>query len=492
MRVWENMRSGMKSKIILAAMVSTVICLGATRASALILTGEGNTPVTDAGWPEGTLALANLKTRAGWWEGPPFGGGEWHFLYRGNTDAFNDALAKFAAIRAPALELVIHDGPPEENPFLKDSKTVNWTFTVWVPANWHRLYNNPKTVFGADSPNFRNPVAPPRMDVYVGDGGIDWSKVSPPKNVHITDQRAFVAKANPTAAALVRVEVFDIADGKPIRGTKVIVASMNKGPEGITSKPALRANGGNDYVTVAEGLSDESGRVMVTAIPAGPHRILIEAPGYAARVLGQEQFGEHTYKTYSTELAKVASVRSTATDSDGKPLAGIKVRADHPLAIDGRGYPVAGQTTVETDASGAFVIEGLPTGYCQLWAYGEGYHFGDVTTIYDTPATNVTLVLQRAGAVEVVVKDSQGNALSRFENNELMVFVEPKGGSKIGSWGGGFTVKNDGTVDMKDVPPGEYRISSRPNPANSNKEYAKEQIVTVKPGATTNVKIIYE
>jgi len=87
MRVWENMRSGMKSKIILAAMVSAVICLGATRASALILTGEGNTPVTDAGWPAGTLVLANLKTRAGWWEGPPFGGGEWHFLYRGNTEA---------------------------------------------------------------------------------------------------------------------------------------------------------------------------------------------------------------------------------------------------------------------------------------------------------------------------------------------------------------------------------------------------------------------
>ena len=43
---------------------------------ALIMTGKGE-PVTDAGWPAGALAVANLKSRLGWWEGPPFGGGEW-------------------------------------------------------------------------------------------------------------------------------------------------------------------------------------------------------------------------------------------------------------------------------------------------------------------------------------------------------------------------------------------------------------------------------
>jgi hypothetical protein len=47
--------------------------------------------------------VANLKSRVGWWEGPPFGGGEWHFLYRGDQAAFEATLAAFAAIRAPVL-----------------------------------------------------------------------------------------------------------------------------------------------------------------------------------------------------------------------------------------------------------------------------------------------------------------------------------------------------------------------------------------------------
>ena len=144
-----------------------LVLLASLSASALIMTGSGNQPVHDYGWPEGALAVANLESRVGWWEGPPFGGGEWHFLYQGNTEAFQEALAAFAAIRAPALDLVLHDGPQEDG-ILK--KKVDWTFTVWVPANWHRLFNNPKSVFEADQPNFRQPVAPPRLEVYVGSG----------------------------------------------------------------------------------------------------------------------------------------------------------------------------------------------------------------------------------------------------------------------------------------------------------------------------------
>src|SRR6478609_8914904 len=76
---------------------------------ALIMVGDGNAPVRDAGWPEGSLAVANLKPRVSWWEGPPFGGGEYHFDYRGGNDEFTEALTNFARILAPRLELFIHD-----------------------------------------------------------------------------------------------------------------------------------------------------------------------------------------------------------------------------------------------------------------------------------------------------------------------------------------------------------------------------------------------
>jgi hypothetical protein len=102
------------------------------------------------------LALANLQSRLGWWEGPPFGGGEWTFCYRGDTASFSQALAAFAAIRAPALDLVIQDGP-ETNGIL--GQQTDWAFTVWIPASWNHLFNNPKSVFEADSGTFHKSMS---------------------------------------------------------------------------------------------------------------------------------------------------------------------------------------------------------------------------------------------------------------------------------------------------------------------------------------------
>jgi hypothetical protein len=167
-----------------AALCGLALWLAPLTASALIEVGRDNTPVHDAGWPEGALALANLPTRLGWWEGPPFGGGEWTFCYRGDTAAFNQALAAFAAIRAPALDLVIQDGP-ETNGIL--GQQTDWAFTVWHPASWNSLFNNPKSVFEADSGNFRKPVPPPCLTVYVGGGNVDWAKVTVPSQIHVRD-----------------------------------------------------------------------------------------------------------------------------------------------------------------------------------------------------------------------------------------------------------------------------------------------------------------
>jgi hypothetical protein len=75
--------------------------------SALIMVEKGNKPTNDRGWPTGVLEVANLKSRIGFWEGPPFGGGEYHFLYRGDAKAANEALAAFAKIKAPVLEVLL-------------------------------------------------------------------------------------------------------------------------------------------------------------------------------------------------------------------------------------------------------------------------------------------------------------------------------------------------------------------------------------------------
>jgi hypothetical protein len=158
--------------------------------SALILSSRGNAPVRDAGWPEGALAVANLESRLGWFEGPPFGGGEWHFFYKGDTAAFKEALEAFAAIRAPALDLVIQDGPGSEDSILHLPQ-VDWTFRVWVPAQWNRLYNDPTfPMLAIREGRFHKPVEPPCMTVFAGPGGVDWRQVAFPPQVHVRDARA--------------------------------------------------------------------------------------------------------------------------------------------------------------------------------------------------------------------------------------------------------------------------------------------------------------
>jgi hypothetical protein len=471
---------------VLPALISVLGLLAGT-ASALILTGRGHDPVQDAGWPQGALALANLKSRVGWWEGPPFGGGQWQFLYRGDTAVFAEALKSFASVRAPALDLVIHDGP-EENTFLKDEKKppsdarVDWTFTVWNPARWHHLFNNPKSVFSADHPSFRQPVDPPRLDVYVGGGGVDWTKVALPTGLRVRDERASAAGITPTGGAVVRAEVYDMATGKPVIGARMIIASMARGGQDPEK----------DYQRVAEGVSDDSGRVVVERIPVGTHRVSVMAGGYAPRVLGYDRYGERTFKQFQVELAEMASVRGMATDLNGQPLPGVTVNASSTMAIDGRGYSGPDMRQAVTDATGRFTLSGLPAGYTQIRAHAPGYYFGDIFTIHDVPSTNVVLRLTGAGIISVRIFDKNGQAISRFQGSELHVSVEPKGGSRIGSWGGGARVQDDGTYEFKDLPPGEYRISSRPNPVSSNRQNAPEQIIQVKPGMKTEVKIVYE
>ena len=127
----------LKSRVTLSA-VACLLLMSAP-SEALILTGKGNSPVRDRNWRAGAVDVANLKCRVGWWEGPPFGGGMWNFLYRGDTDTFNKALEAFATVRAPSLELIVCDGPAE-SVFLKDDKDpksnarYDWDFVIWVAS----------------------------------------------------------------------------------------------------------------------------------------------------------------------------------------------------------------------------------------------------------------------------------------------------------------------------------------------------------------------
>jgi hypothetical protein len=454
-------------------------------AAALIMTGRGNDPVRDAGWPEGALAVANLESRVGWWEGPPFGGGQWQFQYRGDTAACAQALAAFAAIRAPALEVVLHDGP-QEGAFLKDpgqlqlETRIDWAFTVWNPASWHRLFNDPTSVFLSDQPSFRRPVDPPRLDVYLGGGTVDWAKVTVPPGLRVRDERATTAGVEVTGGALVHVEVYDMATGKPVPGARLLAERQATG----------NAAGAARYEQVGEAVSDAAGRVQVDKLPAGTLRLSVTAAGYAPRRLAQEHYGERTFKHYAVELASAATLSGVVQDTAGQPVASVRVRADNSMALDGRGYGAPTPAEALTDAAGHFELAGLAAGYTQLRVRAPGYTSGD-SAIHAVPATDVVIHVGRTGRIAVSVVDAQGQPMATLKGNPIMVEVEPKGGARVGTWGGSAQVKDDGTFEFTEVWPGEYRVSSRPNPGSGGVSSAPDPCVRLEPGGQVEIKLVY-
>ena len=176
--------------------------LMALRASASIAVG---TPPIDSqllrDCPDGSARVAALSSCVGYWEGPPFGGGEWHIQFRGDGDALNQALTNFAAIKFTQLDVVIHDGPKNDQfignlPKLGADNTsprVDWEFVVWEPKNWKSLYNSTNAALARifkDDPRLGKPYPAPLLNIYIGGGQVDWDNVKIPANVYVDDERS--------------------------------------------------------------------------------------------------------------------------------------------------------------------------------------------------------------------------------------------------------------------------------------------------------------
>lgn len=475
--MWRLFRLACVQRLIVACVAMILTLTAPTPSPALIMVGRGNDPVRDAGWPTGALDVANLKTRVGWYEGPPFGGGEWCFLYRGDLAALNEALKAFAGIRAPTLQIVLHDGPANST-FLadpKDSKSdprYDWSFTVWVPASWHRLYNDPRSTFMADQANFRQPVAPPRIDVYLTPK-IDWKRVAVPEGVQVVDQRVGVAP--PAKGALLKGDVFDMATGKPVPDVTITVEAYKTDAKNHpTWQPTASATG------------DKLGRYELANVPAGQSRVLLAAPSYATRSMGYQQITDGMAKKYATDLSKAAKVTGTVLDTDGKPVPNVKVRADNTMGIDGRGYPLPEHPEATTDDQGQFTLDGLPTGYAQFFAHAENYFPLESLKLHAVPVErSLELRIVRTGAVKGVVVDKRTGKPTTAGGS---IHVEGPG-ERIGKWGGSMNLNPDGTFEFKSVPPGPYTVSTQPqlpgvkpdpNAVQINVESGKTVEVTVK------------
>ena len=184
-------RLGAGLVLLLAAMI---VAISSQEALALITGGEGNAPLRDPGWPEGAAVIFNTPSRIAYWEGPPFGGGQWHAECRGDAKAFNAVLADFAKLDVKNKRLVLHNGSGKSfwlnmnnEPAKRAAAKTDWTFMVWQPDNWKRLRKLPADL-NPTNPNDAENGPPSQIDVYTG-GNIKWDDVVVPKGHKIDDQR---------------------------------------------------------------------------------------------------------------------------------------------------------------------------------------------------------------------------------------------------------------------------------------------------------------
>src|SRR4051812_18609840 len=171
-----------RSVLLAAAGIAVV----AHSAFGLITGGEGNEPIHDPGFPAGAAILFNQPTRVAYWEGPPFGGGQYHAEFRGDAQSFNTALTYFAKVDAKVKRLVVRDGVgssfwlnPNHELAKAGSAQIDWVFVVWEPRAWKQLLKLRVGLRANDLGNLKD-GPPTQIEVYTG-GQIRWADVVVPK-----------------------------------------------------------------------------------------------------------------------------------------------------------------------------------------------------------------------------------------------------------------------------------------------------------------------
>ncbi|HEY3393973.1 MAG TPA: carboxypeptidase-like regulatory domain-containing protein, partial [Lacipirellulaceae bacterium] len=439
--------------------------------------GEGNEPVADLGWPAGAAVIFNNPTRIAWWEGPPFGGGQWHAEYRGDAAAFNEVLAAFAKLDVKIKRLVAYDGVghsfwlnPNNEPEKKSDAEIDWMFVVWQPESFERLRKmpadlKPRDVAEADA------EPPAELHVYIGDN-IRWSDVKVPDGIEVIDNRMEAHGFTLADGTVVEGTIFDLATKQPIAG-RMRLELIDPQREG-----------GYRYTVAAEAATDAEGLWILKNAPAGWYRVVIDAEGYVPRVIGHAKFDEQPrWQRYDGGLARPASVSGRVTDSAGQPLAEVDVRLGDVVAGEDSSYDSPDEFRIKTGADGRFEFTQVPVGTARVWINKPGYCRPGLGPTISTPTKSLELTMLKSAQLRVTV-DFAGTE----RPGDYMVNLEPEGGSTIGSWGGSGSINAANVMEFSDVPPGRYVIHGHPNPHSEN-EATDPVTVELKGGQTTEITL---
>ena len=430
----------------LAAIV--IACLPGT-AHALIMGGEGNDPIRDPGWPTGAAAVFNVTARVAYWEGPPFGGGEWHAECRGDADAFNQMLADFAAIETPKKRLIIHNGAgrsfwlnPDGDEAKAEAAHIDWTFTIWVSENWKRLQGLPPDLRPASDGD--QPV--PQLDLYTG--RIRFADLDIPRGIEVQDCRLEAHGYSVEDGIVIEGEVASLADKRPLQA-QIELQSITRPPEG-----------GYAYNTVQTVRTNAVGQWALKSPPQGNHRIVVSAPLHVSRVAEHYSFDDQPrWMQLNVDLARGGRVTGRTVDAEGQPLKGVDVRLGNIDAGTGGRYRTPHDLTTITNAGGRFELIDVPHGTASIHVRLPGYVRPGLGPTVNVPSADHTLTMVKAASIAITVDFGE-----KPRPKGYMVELKPEGGERVGAWSGSGNVDGEGKLEWDYIPPGRYVLTGRPNP----------------------------
>jgi hypothetical protein len=440
-------------RAITGLLILTLALVAPANVFALIMGGEGNTPVTDPGWPKGAAGIFNHVDRAAWWEGPPFGGGEWHAECRGDTKVLNAVLIEFAKLDVTTKRVVVHDGfgssfwlAPNQEPEKLAPARIDWTFQVWQPDRWENLHKLPVNL----NPTAASDKSPPaQIDVFTAN--IHWADVVIPAGMEVIDQR-------------LEAHGFNDDDGFVIEGRAAdILTSLSVLATMQLQRIEPQKTGGYLYPVAAEAKTNPQGRWVVKNLEAGWYRVVVEAEGFVPRVAGHVIVDtQPQWKSFDTTLARSALVSGRVTDESGKPLADVEVRFDGVASLSGERYEPPIDSAIKTDSAGRFHTDHLPVGKTTIWIHKAGYCRPGLGLSIAAPADDIELKMVRSTNVRVTVDFG-----SKPRPADYLVKIEPEGGEAVGKYGGSGSINEKNEIAFKSVPPGKYTLKGQPNPSSA-------------------------
>ncbi len=369
----------------------------------------------------------------------------------------------------------------------------------------------------------------------------------------------------PVGTGIIRGRVVASDTGNPVRRANVSLLPMappppppgtppDRTPTVLTLTTMVMMNGMSSMGRPKTATTDSQGAFEFTALPAGTYRLMASAGQYSAAYLGITYGAKKPNAPGSSDpgtpiqlangqafekaviaLPRGAVITGRVTDEGGDPLARLQVYTVFFQIGSTRGQRMG--SGGQTDDLGQFRLYGLTPGEYTVVAEARPNTFvqpnappeseedkvGFMTTYYpgtadegaaarvrtraggETAGIEIRMVTGRLFHITGMVMDSGGRPAARINGQLWKRMIGNTGSSSFG-----FNTDEQGRFQMRNIPPGTYRLSVQQRPQQFNSDGSRTEpgemanlslsvaadvdnlMILTTPGATITGQILFE